>query len=300
MTTYRINDPRQGVIGPVRLETVRDLVSAGVIQDDVLISKDDGSWLPVGTFGELFGRPSAAGPQKATYAGDLGKNSFFKVFYRFHLAHATGLLTVKDAPRQKDIYLDDGRPVFVASNVDSERLGAFLLQRGRIDTDELEVALSAMASDHNQLGMTLTRLGIMDANEVETAIAEQQIARLIDLCLWRVGQYVFFEGARYLGERVDLKIVANDLILAAVRSVDDTSLADRLHSHMNSSVARLKHSELDSGDLHLTPTEERALLLIDGQRTVGQIIQQFSDMKSRRAASALLYLLWEIDAASFA
>jgi hypothetical protein len=143
------------------------------------------------------------------------------------------------------------------------------------------------------------RLGLMEESDFRRILIEQQVERLVELCRWRSGQYVFFDGARYLGEKLDLGLGANELILRAARSMDATTLAERLRLHIDEVVTRRPHAELDGGAFALTAIEERALALIDGQRTVAELVKQFSDVESRRAAFTLIYLLWEIDAAAF-
>ncbi len=297
MSEYRLNDPRQGLIGPVRIETVRDLVSAGVVQDDVLVSCDGGPWLPLASCVEAFGQPQAAGSHKATHVGDLSKNSFFRVFFRFHLAEATGLLTVKDHPRQKDIYLEQGNPVFISSNVETERLGEVLLRHGAIDPYKLMVALHANTPEPLLFGQILLRLGFIAQDTLVQGLLDQQLERLVDLCHWRCGQYVLFENARYLGEKLDLRLSPNDLVLAATRTLDNATLETNLQPHVDAVVTRVTHKELDEGFLPLTEAERRVLDLVDGRRTVAEIIAACDGEESRCAARVLISLLLEIDAA---
>jgi hypothetical protein len=300
MADYRLNDPRQGIIGPVRLDTVRDLVLAGVIQDDVLVSRDGGPFEALSSFPEISAQPRARSTPKASYGGDLGKNSFFRVFYRFHLARVTGLLTVKDPPRQKDIYLEDGAPIFVASNIEDERLGQFFVRHNVVDADDLEVALEAMGSDNNRLGPTLLRLGLVDATQLERVLVAQQVERLVDLCHWQTGRYLFFDGARHEGQKHDLHIVPRELILTAARRLDGALLAERLRPHLEAVIVRERAPELGIDDLTLTAVEARALTLIDGKHTLAALAREFTDPEERRSALALVYLLWETDAATFA
>jgi len=300
MTAYHINDPRQGLIGPVHLDTVRDLVSAGVLQDDVLVSKDGGPWLLVGTFGEIFGHPeSAATASKPTFAGDLGKHSAFRVFYRFHYVRATGLLRVRRGGERRDIYFEAGVPTFVASNNENERFGQFLLRAGRIDADELDVALRAMTSDGNRLGATLVRLGLLDEAEVLPALIAQQHERLVGLCQWSLGHYQFFDGQFHSDDKLDLELMVEDLVLQAARTMELGTLLDRLADELDLVVSRRPHSELDSGAFSLTRDENRALGLIDGLRTVRELVGAQAEMDARRAALTVLLLLREIDAATF-
>jgi hypothetical protein len=297
VSAYRLNDPRQGVIGPISLEAVRDLMKAGVIQDDVQVSKDNGPFMPVQSFAELKGPMSREGSPKPTYAGDLGKNTFFRVFYRFHLARLTGLLTVKLEARQKEVFLEDGQPIFVASNIPEERIGEYMVRREVITRHDLDVALASMRTDGNRLGQTLIRLGLIEPPDFYAQLLAQQVDRLVDLCTWETGRYQFFQGARYDGEKYKLKLVVSDLVLRAARSMDEATLARRLLMSMDLRPRRVAHAELDRGVFPFSPMEARVLDSVDGQRTVAEIVRTAgADETRRRAALMILYLLLEVDA----
>lgn len=302
MAEYRIHDPDKGIIGPIRLETARDLVKAGAVHDGVWVSRDGGAFLPLKAFEELAA-PAAVlketDPQP-TYSGDLGKNTFFKVFHRFHVTQSTGLLVVRREDKRKDIFLEGGQPVFVASNLLHERFGEYLLARGKIDRHEVDVALQSMHTDRNRLGHTLIRLGLLAPEEVYEELRGQQKSRLVDLCTWQSGRYQFFEGQKYKGDKVDLKLEVPDLIATAGRQLDLKQLESRLINWVRSVPQRpAGHlGELDA--LHLSDVEKRIVDAVDGKKTIEEIIAAIgSDEISRRTTLMVLYIMWEIDAVSF-
>jgi hypothetical protein len=301
MADYRLKDPARGLLGPVRLETVRDLVAAGVVADEVTVSKDGGPWLPVRSFRELYGEP-LPGPisDSPTYSGDLGKNTFFKVFHRFHVHRANGLLELTQGARQRRIFLELGQPVFVSSNIEGERIGEFLLERGKVDPNELKVAIDALPKYKNQLGKVLVQLGLIEEREFYAELRELQIMRLIDLCAWETGRYAFYEGRRHDGEKLDLELSTTSLILRAARGTSDAVLQRRLQPHWRQIARRQPHPELDRGAIVLTQVETRALQSIDNRRTVAEIVDAAGTARERRqAAMMIVYLLAEIDALTF-
>lgn len=302
MAQYRLHDPEKGIIGPVSIATARDLVKAGVVHDGVWVSRDGGPFLPIKAFEELSPPPKRAKQEDPppTYSGDLGKNTFFKVFHRFHVTRSTGLLAVQRDDKRKDIFLELGQPTFVASNVRAERLGEFLVARGRLERHELEVALQSMHTDRNRLGHTLTRLGLLEADLLYGELRAQQLARLVDLCNWESGRYQFFDGQRYRGDRVDLQLDASELVIAAARGLDLSRLELRLANLMHAIPERTQGQIVGLDKLRFTALESRVVDSIDGRSTVNQIVAEIGEApKRRRSVLMVLYLLWELEAVQF-
>ncbi len=301
MATYRLHDPERGIIGPVSLKTVADLVTSGVVHEGVWVSRDNGPFLPATAFSEIKPQLQPASPMgQPTYSGDLGKNTFFKVFFRFHLTRASGLLVVTRDGIRKEIHLEKGEPVFVTSSVPSEHFGEYLVRRGKVERDDLKVALQSMDTDNNRLGDTLIRLGLMEPQEVFQELRGQQIFRLLDLCDWEVGRYQFYEGQRYTGDKIDLQLHVPDLIIQAARRLTLDKLEARLRRYFNAHVERQRENVVPIESLRFTATERRVVDALDGDKTLAQLLRTLGVRgDQRRAVLMVIYLLWEIDGVSF-
>jgi hypothetical protein len=298
MTEYRLHDPKKGIIGPISLETVHDLINAGVVHDQMWVARDDGPFLPIGAFAEISPQPAqeSSEPPQPTYSGDLGKNTFFKVFYRFHVTRSTGLLVVQKGEVRKEIFMLQGQPSYVTSNLEAERFGEFLVDKQRIDRQELKVALGSMHTDDNRLGYTLVRLGLLEPTELYDCLREQQTKRLVELCTWESGRYLYYDGLRYEGsDLVDLQLEVPELIIDAARGLSLESLVSRLRPHLQSKAAPTASQLIPIDSLRLTAFERRVAVSIDGSRTVAELSGSLTGDK-KRAALMVVYLLWEIDA----
>jgi hypothetical protein len=300
MSDYRVHDPEKGIIGPISLETVQDLIKAGVVHGEMWVSRDGGPFLPIAAYEEIKQPPTESStPPRPTYSGDLGKNTFFKVFYRFHVTRSSGLLVVQQNEVRKDIFLLQGQPSYVTSNLPHERFGEYLVAQNRIDRDELDVALGSMHTDDNRLGYTLVRLGLLEPTELYDALRSQQTSRLVELCTWEKGRYLYYDGLHYEGgDMVDLQLQVPDLIIEAARSLPPARLASRLQPHMRSQPTRTANQLIPLDSLRLTAFERRIAESIDGSRTVAEITGAVEG-DQRRAALMVVYLLWEIDAIAF-
>lgn len=136
-------------------------------------------------------------------------------------------------PVRKELYLENGRLILVASSEPSELLGEHLVRRGAIQRSELEAALLEMPRYDGRLGDTLIGLGLVDAVEVFRAIESQGRARVAAIFRWSVGRVSFYRGVK--PQRVDFRLDLDipELMLAGLEeSVADPALVDRHRENM--------------------------------------------------------------------
>ena len=106
----------------------------------------------------------ASGPREV---GDLKEHPVLRVLYRLAKTKATGLLSLEGrAGVLKEAYITEGQPQFINSNVESERLGNFLLPaRGDLTPQALARAVSVMHHFGGRLADTLVGLDLLDPLE---------------------------------------------------------------------------------------------------------------------------------------
>jgi serine/threonine protein kinase len=110
------------------------------------------------------------------------------------LERDTGLLLCEQAGVRKEVYLENGVPEFVSSNVAGELLGEFLVARSVISRGELDMALAVMPRFEGRLGDTLTALGLVEPVHLFRQIASQVEEKLLDLFSWTSGRATFYRG----------------------------------------------------------------------------------------------------------
>ncbi len=299
MSYYRLQNASQGIVGPIKIGTLKDLAEAGIIQRDVLVSRDDGPFLSLQAFPEVVEAVKEhlpPGPEPS-YAGDLGVVSFLRVFHRLHDAKGTGLLSVRDGTRRKDVYMEGGEPVFVTSTTVKERLGEALVARRKIDREQLKTGLEKAKTQKLSLGEALVRMGLLTEVDLMAELRDQQMSRLVDLCCWEHGRYGYFTDKKYEGKRCDLGLITRELALRAAREIAEKTVLLRLGDHLHQVPERVSSRAVDACLTGLSSDERRALDSIDGKGTAVSIVT--SDAARRRAALTVLYLLWEIGGVVF-
>lgn len=297
MTDYRLQDPAAGIIGPVKLETLRDLAASGVVKKDVLVAKDKGPFLPIAAFAELGEiLPLLREAPLPSYAGDLAVVSFLSLMQRLMEQRATGQVVLRDGTRRKDVYFENGAPVFVTSTSTKERLGEVLVAKGRLSADDLRVALADAQERGRPLPDILVSNGLLSDLELRDALREQQLQRMVDVCTWERGSYAFFEARVYQGERLRLLLTVAEVAVRAVRVVSERSALARLEKHLHERPERRPSALFESCEPELDEEERAALVKVDGQKT---IVQLLTEPGSRRAMLGTLFLLLETGGAGF-
>ena len=88
---------------------------------------------------------------------------------------------------RKELYFVAGKLHHVASSNASELLGEYLVRRGKLEREELDLALAVLPRYGGRMGDTLISMGLVGPVDIFRAIREQGRDRVADLFLWRSG-----------------------------------------------------------------------------------------------------------------
>jgi serine/threonine-protein kinase len=95
---------------------------------------------------------------------------------------------------RKELYINNGRLLHVASSDREELLGEYLVRRGRLSREQLDRALGSLQRFGGRLGDTLIGLQLVDAVDVFRTIRDQGRDRVAALCTWEEGLVTFYRG----------------------------------------------------------------------------------------------------------
>ena len=123
---------------------------------------------------------------------DLGEHGMLRALSKAARQGKTGLWLCSRGGARKEVYLKDGRPVFVTSNLAGELLGEFLVSRSVISRGELDMALAVMPRFEGRLGDTLAALGLVEPLHLFRHIEAQVREKLLDLFTWSGGTAAFY------------------------------------------------------------------------------------------------------------
>jgi hypothetical protein len=229
-------------------------------------------------------------------AGDFGTTSPLRVLFRLMTARATGLLVVGVGGIKKEIYVRDGQPEYVSSNVASELFGNYLVTKGVLADGELAMALAMMPHYGGKLGDTLVGLGLLKPLEVFRHLTRQVRTKIIDVCTWNKGGFGWYAGRENPREAFPLDFNAFEILGAGAMGLSDDVtegwVARNASLRLRASRTRRVGPERFEvkGLVELFET-------LDGKRSIGDIVELQQERNDRLKIGRMLCLLESCDLA---
>jgi hypothetical protein len=161
---------------------------------------------------------------KPLYSLDLATSSMLEGLLRVLENMDTGAFFAADAPHtspgasRKELYFVKGRLHHVASRDAAELLGEYLVRRGTIAREELDMALAVLPRNQGRMGDTLISLGLVEPMTLFRAIREQGRDRVADLFMWKQGRVSFFRGETAPHVEFPLDLDTTALIVAGMEA----------------------------------------------------------------------------------
>ena len=197
-------------IGPWTFARLMEALATGTLQrgDKVdFVGRGMRDVEDIEEFARFFPPPSATtgkldGPGAPDFKDDLNNVSMLHTLMRVLLHRETGVLFAErpeESPQSgggahKELYFVAGKLHHVASSNASELLGEYLVRRGKLEREELDLALAVLPRYGGRMGDTLISMGLVGPVDIFRAIREQGRDRVADLFLWRSGVVTFYRG----------------------------------------------------------------------------------------------------------
>jgi serine/threonine-protein kinase len=236
-----------------------------------------------------------SGPREV---GDLREKSVVKVVYGLAKSRATGMLSLEGrAGVLKEVYFVDGQPQFVNSNVESERLGSFLIEAGALTPQALQRALGVMHHFGGRLADTLVGLDILDPLEAYRLLAKQVAAKLMETFSWQKGRYTWTPRHPNPWKARSLHLDAFRVIGAGAAQVAEVLVDEWLKENSTSFIVREPGLENELGNFGLGDALLRVYSLLDGRTRLGELAGRVRSPEARTNLLRLTYLLVQTDLA---
>ena len=227
-------------------------------------------------------------------SGQLGPVLLPELLLNYYQTRANGTLVVKSLEEQREILLRDGIPVAIRSNfIPDDSLGQLLIARGIVDRAAIDVALTKAEKENRMLGEILLAEGNLALHELNSVLRTQAKRKLNSAFRWKEGVFEFREGELDFTNALKIEQSMLSIIIAGVvRHYDMAKLEERLFLNKDAVVERTDSTTLKPDDLNLTKHEWRILNLVDGRRTLGELIAD-ADLNFARTFQVLyLFLLF--------
>jgi eukaryotic-like serine/threonine-protein kinase len=233
-----------------------------------------------------------AGPGKPDFTEDLTPASLLGALLKVLGGHLTGVLFAErpageegTGGARKELYFIDGKLNHVASSDATELLGEYLVRRGKLAREELDLALAVLPRHNGRMGDTLISLGLVGSVDIFRAIRDQGRDRVADLFLWRGGTLTFYRGGSAKHVEFPLDLDLPTLMLAGLESsMPSESPLDRYRDRMDQVLAPSKPT---LGDMTWPPPVQRLLSIVTSPKTLRDVLKAATRTGAASAGDAL-------------
>ncbi len=206
-------------------------------------------------------------------SGNLKTVSFSDILQLLATGKKTGVLELRSGARQKEVAFKDGNIVHASSiNASEDLLGNMLLKRGRISKSDLERAITLHKQTGRQLGTTLIDMNLFDKSEIGECLKLQIEEIVYNLFSWKDGDFGFHEGLTPKKAPFLIELNTMNVIMEGTRRIDEWIEIQKVLPPDDVLLAVVKAPKVNSEEIKLSLDEFRILALINGERTLPDLI----------------------------
>ena len=231
-------------------------------------------------------------PSARTARGNLKNKRFPEVLSQLYRWKATGGLLLRRERVKKIVYLKEGYPIFVKSNLLSECLGRVLVREKMISDEECERSLNLMKDrPGRQQGTVLIEMGAISPHNLVFSLQLQMEQKLFDIFSWPDGEYQFNPKVEIPAQTVHLDMSLATIVYEGVRRrFSEGLIDDLLQPFLDAYVAPHPDPAHRFQDFSLEADERRLLALVDGRRTLAEVIERcgIAHLHAKQLVYALL------------
>jgi hypothetical protein len=185
----------------------------------------------------------------------------------------TGILTIAEKDRIVRVYIKNGNIIYAVGSQKEVRLGYLLRTKGIISAEELQKALALAKQRNEKLGKILVEKSYISVETLKKFIHQQVRDILYDLFLWKQGDFEYVDQEFNLDQEFATELNHMEVILEGTRRVDEWGILKKSipDKQMVFKINRSVEEQRDT--VNLTANEWRIISLINGKRTVQQVIE---------------------------
>ena len=256
---FRIRDDGGIVYGPMGYRTLVEIIDRDGLNVAEDVSIDGGSWTAAGLVNGLLEGLSESHPGRLPdFSGQFERLDFPRLLYRYAACKATGRMHLETGTKRKEIFWRRGRPEYVTSNLRSELLGEYLVDRRLVARARLNEALSVLSDHGGRLGDALVHLNLLTPHDLFNALSSQVKAKLLEVFSWSTGSYGFYRGGHTTAQIVPLELGAYALVNEGVCR---RMALDEIKAHFDGRdqlpLNRCEHRLITAQDLQLSTKQLR-------------------------------------------
>jgi hypothetical protein len=183
----------------------------------------------------------------------------------------TGVLQISGGGNTAKIFIKSGFIVYATSSQQEFRLGHLLRSEGVLSDEKLQECLQIAEEKNQQLGRVLVEQGYISRSSLKDFLHLQAEEILYDIFLWDAGDFEYTDTPINIKEKLFIPLNPMGIIMEASRRIDEQSIIKR-EIPGEQLIFKISQKMGETEKLKLTKNERCILSLMDGNRTVKQVI----------------------------
>lgn len=185
----------------------------------------------------------------------------------------TGVLQVSDGENHVKIFMKDGIIVYASSSKKELLLGHLLKVKGMISDEDLQKCLELGKVNRQKLGRVLVEEGYISMERLKELLHHQVKEILYWVFLWKTGQFEYRDLPISVDGALITRVTIMEVVLEASRRIDEWSvISEQITS--DKLIFKISEEARETSQVTLNKHEWRILSLVDGTRTVRQVIDE--------------------------
>ncbi len=239
----------------------------------------------------LIGVPAAtADSARLSIEGNLAESDFPRILHNLYSLRATGLLHLEYKDLKKVVYIRNGYPIFVRSNLVREFLGQRLVRAGQLTEAQLKASLETAKLKGQRHGMALIEMRLLTPHQLHETLRDQVLEKILDIFAWPEGSYRFVQVREFKQNVTSINLSPANLILQGLRKhASRALLAKILKPHLGHYLKEAESPLYRFQEIELTGSDQRILDNCKGSVTLSEILERH--ILSRNEVEPLLAAL---------
>jgi serine/threonine-protein kinase len=241
---------------------------------------------------------TAAPSTGSSSSGDLSVLSPIRVIADLAVGRDTGLLRFQRNSVAKDLHVVRGAFESLTSEQAADRLGDYLAARGFVKRADLDRATAQLGRYSGRIADALVGIGVMKPVQAYRFQSEHVRERVMEVLTWTDGVFSFQPGVRHPGEGASLGLDSFEILGAGVLTLPRELVQARLSGFGGFKPKTANPPRINPEAFRLGTKPREILAILDGRRTVDQLIARFTTGPDLLLFLRILYLVIETDLAT--
>ncbi len=184
-------------------------------------------------------------------------------------ARKSGTLTLTSGGSEATVFFDIGSVVYAGSNQEALRLGAVLLRKKKISSEQRAAIDKLMHAEGGRFGQIAVQQGLLTDDQLRDFLKVQVSEIIYDSFVWPGGTFAFIDDTVLPPYAVTIAIDLSNLIMEGARRIEEWEECERLLP--DNTVVFKVVSNPDAEKITLSLDEWKILFLVTGRRKLGEL-----------------------------